>query len=77
MVDHRAVDPRQPKSGFDLHGRLSAILFKCQAAARARPTLLILRVRELYAGELIHALDDSRPCWQNDAPRPYALGDRP
>jgi hypothetical protein len=47
------------------------------AAAQARPTLLILRVRELYVGELIHALDDSRPCWQNDAPRPYALGDRP
>ncbi|WP_122738309.1 hypothetical protein [Pseudomonas orientalis] len=53
------------------------MLFKCLAAARARPKLLILRVRELYAGELIHALDDSRPCWQNDALRPDAMGDRP
>ncbi|CRM70841.1 hypothetical protein [Pseudomonas sp. 37 R 15] len=54
------------------------MLFKCLAdAGRARLTLLILRERELYVGELIHALDDSRPCLQNDALRLQAMGDRP
>ncbi|MDF2796563.1 hypothetical protein MRY17_11985 [Pseudomonas orientalis] len=54
------------------------VLFKCLAdAAQARLTRLILRERELYAGEPIHALDESRPCLQHGALRRDAMGDTP
>nr|WP_300631637.1 hypothetical protein [Pseudomonas sp.] len=55
-----------------------AVLIKCLAdAVQARLTLLIQRERELYSGELIHALDESRPCLQHGALRRDAMGDTP
>ncbi|AZE89479.1 hypothetical protein [Pseudomonas orientalis] len=55
-----------------------AVLIKCLAdAAQARLTRLILRERELYAGEPIHALDESRPCLQHVTLRRDAMGDTP